>query len=78
VEIEHVGKPHVRKEDIVARVLVQRGDAPGLVHLISAVEACNVYKPWHDKQAHKTFMRPDSGKHWDRMPPPEAEQRNPR
>jgi hypothetical protein len=62
VEIEHVGKPHVRKEDIVARVLVQRGDAPGLVHVISAMEACDAYKPWHDKQTHKTFMRPDSGK----------------
>src|SRR5580692_11473340 len=62
VEIEHVGNSHVRKEDIVARVLVQRGDAPGLVHVISAMEACDAYKPWHDKQTHKTFIRPDSGK----------------
>lgn len=62
VEIEHVGKPHVRKEDIVARVLAQRGDAPGLVHVLSAMEACDAYKPWHDKQTHKTFIRPDSGK----------------
>jgi len=62
VEIEHVGKPHVRKEDIVARVLAQRGEAPGLVHVISAMEACDAYKPWHDKQTHKTFIRPDSGK----------------
>jgi hypothetical protein len=62
VEIEHAGKPHVRKEDIVARVLAQRGEAPGLVHVISAMEACDAYKPWHDKQTHKTFMRPDSGK----------------
>lgn len=60
--IEHVGKPHVRKEDIVARVLAQRGEAPGLVHVISAMEACDAYKPWHDKQTHKTFIRPDSGK----------------
>src|SRR3974377_363569 len=60
VEIEHVGKPHVRKEDIVARVLVRRGDAPGLVHVISAMEACDAYKPWHDKQTHKTFLRPDN------------------
>ena len=62
VEIEHVGKPHVRKEDVVARVLVQRGDRPGLVHVLSAMEACDAYKPWHDKQTHKTFIRPDSGK----------------
>ena len=57
-----MGKPHVRKEDIVARMLAQRGEAPGLVHVISAMEACNAYKPWHDKQSHKTFIRPDSGK----------------
>ena len=62
VEIEHVAKSHVRKEDIVARVLAQRGETPGLVHVISAMEACDAYKPWHDKQTHKTFIRPDSGK----------------
>src|SRR5438477_8814606 len=39
-----------------------RGDHPGLVHIISAMEACNTYKPWHDKQTHRTFLRPDAGK----------------
>jgi hypothetical protein len=62
VTIEHIGKAHIRKEDIVARVLKQRGDRPGLVHILSAMEACDAYKPWHDKQTHKTFVRPDSGK----------------
>ena len=62
VEIEHIGKPHIRKEEVVARVLAQRGETPGLVHVISAMEACDAYKPWHDKQTHKTFIRPDSGK----------------
>jgi hypothetical protein len=62
VLIEHIAKPHVRKEDVVARVLEQRGDHPGLVHVISAMEACDAYKPWHDKQTHKTYIRPDSGK----------------
>jgi hypothetical protein len=62
VTIEHIAKPHIRKEDVVARVLRQRGDRPGLVHIISAMEACDAYKPWHDKQTHKTFIRPDSGK----------------
>jgi hypothetical protein len=33
-----------------------------LVHIISAMEACDAYQPWHDKQTHKTFIRPDSGK----------------
>ena len=62
ITIEHIAKPHIRKEDVVARVLRQRGDRPGLVHVISAMEACDAYKPWHDKQTHKTFIRPDSGK----------------
>src|SRR3954465_825117 len=48
IAIEHIAKPHVRKEDVVARVLQQRGDRPGLVHIISAMEACDAYKPWHD------------------------------
>ena len=26
------------------------------------MEACDAYKPWHDKQTHKTFLLPDSGK----------------
>jgi hypothetical protein len=60
--IEHISKSNVRKEDVVARVLKQRGDCPGLVHIISAMEACEAYQPWHDKQTHKTFIRPDSGK----------------
>ena len=29
VTIEHIGKAHIRKEDVVARVLEQRGDRPG-------------------------------------------------
>jgi hypothetical protein len=62
VTIEHVGKPHIRKEDLVARAIEQRGDHSGLVHIISAMEACDAYQPWHDKQTHKTFIRPDSGK----------------
>jgi hypothetical protein len=60
--IEYVAKNHIRKEDIIAKVLAVRGDHPGLVHIISAMEACNSYKPWHDKRTHRTFLRPDSGK----------------
>jgi Cupin len=62
VTIEHLAKKHIRKEDVVAKILAVRGDHPGLVHIISAMEACNTYKPWHDKQTHRTFLRPDTGK----------------
>jgi len=62
ITIEHITKSHIRKEAIVAKVLEQRGDRPGLVHVLSAMEACPSYRPWHDKPSHKTFLRPDTGK----------------
>ena len=62
VTIEHIAKSHIRKEAVVAKVLEQRGDHPGLVHVLSAMEACPSYRPWHDKASHKTFLRPDTGK----------------
>jgi hypothetical protein len=62
IVIEHVAKSHIRKEAVVAKVLETRGDRPGLVHVISAMEACDAYQPWHDKQTHKTYVRPDTGK----------------
>ena len=46
---EHRSKGHVLKEEVVARVLAQRGDHHGLVHVTSAMEACDSYRPWHDK-----------------------------
>lgn len=62
LEIEHVKKSNIRKEDLVAKVLERRGDAPGLVHVLSAMEACPSYKPWHNKANGKTYLRGDSGK----------------
>jgi len=62
IAIEHIAKSSIRKEDVVAKVLAARGSHPGLVHVISAMEACHGYQPWHDKQTHRTFLRPDSGK----------------
>jgi hypothetical protein len=35
IAIEHIGKSHVCKEEVVARVSRQRADHPGLVHIIS-------------------------------------------
>lgn len=62
LEIEHIAKSHIRKEDVVAKVLKRRGDHPGLVHVISAMEACDSYRPWHDKASGQTFLKPDTGK----------------
>jgi hypothetical protein len=62
VTIEHISKNYIRKEEVVGRVLQRRGDHPGLVHIISAMEAYDSYRPWHDKTSGKTLVRPDSGK----------------
>jgi DNA-binding transcriptional ArsR family regulator len=52
--IEFIGRAHIRKEDVVAKVLAARGEHPGLVHVIAAMEACESYKPWHDKPSGKS------------------------
>ena len=62
VRIEHIAQAHVRKEDGVAAELKERGDPPGRVHVLSAMEACPAYEPWHDQATHRTFLRPTPGK----------------
>lgn len=62
IEIEFVRKRNVRKEDLVKKALAKRGEHPGLVCVLSAMEPCSTYKPWHDKSTKKTFLRPDDGK----------------
>ena len=55
ISIEFVRKASVRKEDLVQERLKERGDHPGIIHIISAMETCTTYKPWHDKKAAKPF-----------------------
>jgi len=62
LEIEFIRKKNFRKEKRTQHILEQRGNHPGLVHIFSAMEPCQTYKPWHDKQTHKTFLKPDNGK----------------
>jgi hypothetical protein len=61
-KVEYIAKAHIRKEDVVAAVIKARGDHPGLVHVISAMEACASYRPWHDKQTGQTTLKPAPGK----------------
>lgn len=58
VEIEHTRKKNIRKETIIQKRIQSRGDHPGLVHIISTMETCSCYTPWHNKQTHKTFVKP--------------------
>lgn len=61
VQIEFVRKASLRKEQRIKQVLAERGTHPGLVHILSAMESCAAYKPWHDKKTHETYLRADSG-----------------
>jgi hypothetical protein len=51
-----------RKEDRIKAVLAQRGTAPGLVHIFSAMEPCPAFMPWTDKVSGKTTLRYKDGK----------------
>jgi hypothetical protein len=62
IEIEFISKADVRKESIISEKIRERGDHPGIVHIISSMELCHTYKPWHDKTTGKTFLRPDQSK----------------
>jgi hypothetical protein len=59
--IEYIQKKNFRQEDRVAEILKERGNHPGLVHIFSVLEPCTSYKPWHDKNTHKTFLKYNPG-----------------
>jgi hypothetical protein len=62
VKIDFIRKKDFRKEARVQEILKVRGEQAGLVHIFSAMEACNSYHPWHDKKTGKTFLKADNGK----------------
>jgi len=62
LEIQFLRKSTERKEAIIQQILKERGSSPGLVAILSAMETCRSYKPWHDQATGRTFLRPDSGK----------------
>lgn len=62
IEIEFIRKSGVRKESIISEKIEKLGNHPGIVHIISAMESCSTYKPWHDKITGKTFLKSDTSK----------------
>ncbi len=62
IEIQFISKSSLRKEDIVQNILSQRGDAPGLVCILSAMELCETYRPWHNKKTGQTYLKANSSK----------------
>lgn len=62
VQIEYVSSYRVNKEALVREVLAKRGNAPGLVHIISAVELGPQYKPHYNKEKQQAELVYRQGK----------------
>jgi hypothetical protein len=63
VEIEYLARTKgVRKEDLVGKVLAQRGTHPGLVHILSVVESCTTFKPWRNPKTGQPGLKMQTGK----------------
>ena len=62
LEIDFIRKKNFRKEKRIQDIIKSRGGHPGLVHIFSAMEPCQSYKPWHDKNTHHTYLKADDGK----------------
>jgi hypothetical protein len=63
LEIEFISKKgDFRKEERVKEIIESRGNQPGMVHIFSAMEGCQAYQPWHDKQTHQTYVKMTQGK----------------
>ena len=50
-----------RKERRIKDILAERGGAPGLVHVFSAMEGCTSFRSWTDKTTGHTRLKPVPG-----------------
>jgi hypothetical protein len=62
LEIEFIRRKDFRKEKRIKAIIAERGDHEGLVHIFSAMEPCDSFKPWHEKATGKTFFKPTEAK----------------
>ena len=62
IEVQFMRNGKTRKEEVVAAALAVRGDAPGLVAVLTALEVCPTYEARFDKQTGRTSLRPDRAK----------------
>jgi hypothetical protein len=66
IQIEFIrgkkNKKKFRQEAHVKQILAQRGEQPGVVCILSAMEPCNSYQPWHNQKTHKTYLKPKDAK----------------
>ena len=63
IEIEFIRKLRAfHKDDRIQEIIRNTGKTEGLIHIFSAMEQCDTYKPWHDKQAGRTFLEFDQSR----------------
>lgn len=63
IEIEFIRKLHAfRKDDRIQEIISDTGKTEGLIHIFSAMECCNTYKPWHDMTSGETYLKFDQSK----------------
>ena len=63
IEIEFIRKLKAfRKDERIQEIMENKQIKEGLVHIFSAMESCNSYKPWHDKTSGRTFLKYTSSK----------------
>ena len=63
IEIEFIRKAGAfRKDDRIQGIIKSKHITEGLVHIFSAMETCSSYKPWHDKQSGRTFLKYNGSK----------------
>ena len=58
LEIDFIRNKDFRMADRIKKVVAERGDHPGLVHVFSVMEGCVSFRPWHDKGEGSTFLKP--------------------
>lgn len=63
LKIEFISKKDdFRKEERIKEIIESRGNHSGLVHIFSAMEGCQAYRPWHNKETHQTYVKMTQGK----------------
>lgn len=60
LKVQHLRVRKNRKDKLIKKIIKERGENPGLVHIFSTMESCRTYKPWYDKVKGKSLLKPES------------------
>jgi hypothetical protein len=62
IQIQFIRHHDTRKKDVVDEIVKHRGEHPGLVAILSAMEICPTFEPRYDRDAGRPRLRPDRAK----------------